>query len=565
MLLPENVSPSLRETREQFGMPALTWDYIIIGGGSAGCVLANRLSEDPEVKVLLLEAGSRDWNPFIHIPGGLGKLFGPGVNWRFHTVPQKNMNNREVWYPQGKTLGGSSSINAMIYIRCQRQDYDNWAALGNKGWSYDEVLPYFMKSEDNSRLEDRYHGKGGPLSVSDQIDPHPISKAFVSANKEYGLPENNDFNGASMYGTGFYQVTCRNGLRRSTAVSFLNPVRNRPNLSIETGCRVTRIKIENGRAVGVELAKGQGTEFIRADREVILSAGAINSPRLLMLSGIGNSDELKKVGIEPVHELPGVGKNLQDHVNTNIHVQTKQKISYDGHDKFPRAWLHGIRWLLRRSGPAASVIVEGSSFHQSNGADRPDLQIHVAPATVVRGGQTIIPGFGFTINSTFLRPKSKGTVTLRSANPADEPLIDPNYLGEPHDRQMAVTSVRIIREILDQPSLAHLIDFERLPGGDAQTDEEILEYAREYACCDYHPVGTCKMGADHMAVVDSELRVHGIEALRVIDSSVMPVLPSGNTNAPTIMIAERGADLVRGLIPKVEKIVLKPTAKTNTK
>ncbi len=529
-------------------MRAQSWDYIIVGAGSAGCVLANRLSEDPKVKVLLLEAGSRDWNPFIHIPGGLGKLFGPGVNWRFHTVPQEYMNNREVWYPQGKTLGGSSSINAMIYIRGQKEDYDNWADLGNNGWSYNDVLPYFIKAEDNDRFDDAYHGKAGPLWVSDQIDPHPISRAFVKANLENGLPANDDFNGETMHGTGFYQVTCRKGRRRSASVSYLNPIRNRANLTIQTGSQVTKIRLENRRATGVEIAKGDAVEFLRADREVIISAGAINSPRLLMLSGIGDATELKKVGITAIHDLTGVGKNLQDHVNTNVHVQTKKRISYDGHDKFPRAWLHGVNWLLRRKGPAASVIVEGASFHMSEAETRPDLQIHVAPATVVRGGLTQIKGYGFTVNSTFLRPRSKGTVSLRSDNPFDEPLVDPNYLNDPHDQAMAVASVRKIREILAQPAIAPLIDFERLPGGDAQTDEQILAYARDFACCDYHPVGTCKMGTDDEAVVDPKLRVHGIEALRVIDSSVMPVLISGNTNAPTIMIGEKGADLLRGLV-----------------
>jgi choline dehydrogenase len=330
-------------------------------------------------------------------------------------------------------------------------------------------------------------------------------------------------------------------------VSYLHPVKRRPNLTVKTHARVTRILVETGKATGVELAEGRNRRMLRAEREVIVSSGAINSPRLLLLSGIGPADELKALGIQPIADLKGVGRNLQDHLCTNVHLTLKEPISYDGQDRYPKALLHGIRWLLYRNGPAASVIVEGGGFFQTEKAERPDLQIHLAPATVVRGGQTVLSNArGFTINSTFLRPRSVGSIRLKSSDPADDPLVDPRYLSDPHDREMALKSVRIIRKLLAQSEIAKFIEVERLPGPSAQTDDELMAYIRQYACCDYHPVGTCKMGVDDMAVVDPQLRVRGIEALRVIDSSIMPVLLSGNTNGPAMMIGEKGADLVKG-------------------
>lgn len=532
-------------TEDQENGTNMQYDYVIVGAGTAGCVLANRLTEDPSVQVLMLEAGSRDLNPMIHVPGGIPFLFGKGVNWRFHTVPQRQLDNRQIWYPQGKTLGGSSAINAMIYIRGQREDYDGWAAQGNTGWSYDDLLPYFRKSEDNNRLIDEYHGQGGPQAVSDQTNPHILSKSFVRAAMSWGLPYNSDFNGESMYGAGLYQVTYRGGMRRSQASSFLHPIHRRKNLTVKTHARGMRLVTQGGRAVGVEILRRGRRVTIRARHEVVLAAGAINTPRLLMLSGIGDATDLSKVGVRATHALPGVGKNLMDHLNTNVHSRLRDPISYDGLQHFPEIIKPGVQWAVLRTGPAASVIVEGGGFFRSEGETRPDMQIHIAPAMVVRGGQTQLDGHGFTINSTFLRPQSIGSVKLASADPSVEPLIDPNYLDAAKDREMALTQIRTIREVLAQPEMKQFIAEERLPGGGAQTDDELMAYVRQYASCDYHPVGTCKMGSDDMAVVDDRLRVHGIDGLRVVDSSIMPRLVSGNTMAPTMMIAEKGADLIK--------------------
>lgn len=521
------------------------YDYVIVGGGTAGCVLANRLSENPDTSVLLLEAGSRDINPYIHIPGGVGKLFGPGVNWRFQTVPQPEMDDREIWYPQGKTLGGSSAINAMIYIRAQAEDYDAWAKMGNEGWDYQDVLPYFKKSEDNSRIIDEFHGQGGPQQVSDQVNPHILSTSFINAMQSFGLPYNPDFNGTTMYGTGLYQAVWRAGLRKSQAVAFLAPVIHRKNLAVKTHTQVISILVEGERAVGVMARRFGQTQKIYANAEVILSAGAINTPKVMLLSGIGSPDHLSKIGIKPVHELAGVGRNLQDHLNVNVHSKLKEPISYDGLDRFPRMIKPGLEWIFFRRGPAASMIVEGGGFLKSPHSYRPDMQVHIAPALVVRGGQTQLDEHGFTVNSTYLQPESVGSVSLKSSNPSDSPLIDPQYLSARKDREMAVYLVRTIRQILAQPEMAKFIDREILPGSDNQTDEQILAYARQYGSCDYHPVGTCRMGKDEDAVVDPLLRVIGIQALRIIDSSIMPRLVSGNTMAPTMMIAEKGADLVK--------------------
>lgn len=523
------------------------WDYIIVGAGSAGCVLANRLSEDPGARVLLLEAGGRDWNPLIHVPAGVRFLYAAGPNWGFRTVPQKHLDNRRIWYPQGKTLGGSSSINAMIYIRCQKEDYDHWAALGNDGWSYDDVLPYFRKSEDNDGISDRYHGRGGPLCVSNQAQPHQLTLSFLRAMQQLGLPSNPDFNGDSMYGAGLYQTTCRNGLRQSAAVAYLHPARRRPNLVVRTRTRVLRVLIEKGRATGVQLASGRAVETVHASGEVIVSAGPVNSPRLLLLSGIGPADGLKAIGIEPVMAIQGVGRHLQDHLSTSVHVKLKRRVDYDAQSPRSGAMKDIIRWMRHRDGPVSAMLVEGGGFFQTEGATRPDLQIHMLPTTVIHAGLRQLWEHGFMVNSTYLRPKSEGSVRLGSADPAAEPLVDPNYLDDGYDRAMALKSVRMIREVLAQSEMTKYAAVERLPGLDIHSDDDIMGYIRRYSTCDFHPVGTCRMGIDDGAVVDPDLRVRGIEGMRVIDSSIMPTLISGNTNGPTMMIGEKGADLVKGI------------------
>jgi len=536
------------------------YDYVIVGAGSAGCVLANRLSADPAVRVLLLEAGGRDTDPFIHMPAGFGRLQKPSVNWCFRTAPQKHLDNREIWYPQGKTLGGSSSINAMIYIRGQAEDFDGWAALGNAGWSWREVLPYFIRSEHNERLADARHGTGGPLGVSDQISPNMLSKAFVRAAQQAGHRYNPDFNGAFQDGTGAYQVTCRDGRRCSTARAFLRPAMDRRNLTVEIRARALRVIVEGGRATGVEYSvDGGAPKVARAASEVIVSSGAIGSPRLMLLSGIGPADELTALGIPVVRDLPGVGRNMQDHLDCYVVSDLKRPVSYDKADAFPRVIPNLLQYLLFRTGPVTSVVAECGCFAATAGSGRPDIQMHILPAYVVNSGRTRLKGFGITVNTCVLRPESRGSVTLASSDPAVMPVIDPNFHAAEADRRLAVAGVRLAREILARPELSQHVDRERLPGPAAQSEAEILAYIRQYASVDYHPVGTCRMGADDMAVVDAALRVHGIEALRIVDSSVMPTLTSGNTNAPSIMIGEKGAAMIRGEAPLVAEHFAGPT------
>ncbi len=522
------------------------YDYIIIGSGSAGSVLANRLSEDPGVSVLLLEAGSPDKNPWIHVPAGFAKLQNPSVNWCYFTAPQKNLNNRRLWCPLGKTLGGSSSINGMIYIRGQKQDYDAWAQDGNTGWSYANVLPYFKRAENNESLSDIYHGHGGPLQVSNQKTPNITAWAYVKAAQQAGHKFNPDFNGDNQLGTNLYQVTQKDGRRASTAVCYLNPAKKRSNLKIITNALTHNILIENGKAVGVEYIKGSKSFKVNCEKEIIVSAGALNTPKLLLLSGIGPADELKKLDIDIKHDLPGVGKNYQDHLNSYVVSDLKDPISYDGQNEFPKNIKHGLQWFFFKNGAATSPVAEGGCFISTDGSGRADIQTHVLPAYVVNAARTKVDGHGITINSCVMRPTSRGSVTINSKDPKAEPVIDPNYHDTEHDRKLSIESIKQIREILSQPAISKYIKRERFPSKDAKTDDEILSYIKQYASIDYHPVGTCKMGTDQMSVVDPELKVHGLDGLRVVDNSIMPYLNSGNTNAPAIMIGEKGSALIKG-------------------
>jgi choline dehydrogenase-like flavoprotein len=529
---------------------AEAFDYIIAGAGSAGCVLANRLSADPGLRVLLLEAGPPDRNPYIHLPAGFAKLTGSAANWGYSTVPQQHVGSREMWYPQGRVLGGSSSINAQVYTRGHAKDYDEWAAAdGCTGWSYKDVLPYFRRAEDNQCFSNEYHGTGGPLGVSDQTSPHLITKVFLRAAQEAGLPFNPDFNGERQEGCGLYQVTQRNARRCSTAVGYLKPVLHRANLTLLTGVHTTRVLIENGRAVGVEVAYASGRQrgLLRAEREVIVTAGAIGSPKLLLLSGIGPADELKPLGIPLAHDLPGVGRNLQDHMDVYAVNELTGDHSYDKHLKPHKQLWAGLEYVLFRTGPVASNLAEGGAFWFADGDARsPDIQFHFMVGSGLEHGLEKLKNCGVTLNSAFLRPRARGSVRLQTADPLASPLIDPNYWGDSYDRKISIEGFRIARRIMASPAFKPFVLAERLPGPQVQTDEEIAAYAGKFSKTDYHPVGTCKMGVDDTAVVDTSLRVRGLQGLRVCDSSVMPRLVSSNTNAATIMIAEKASDHVLG-------------------
>ena len=522
----------------------MAYDYIIIGAGSAGCVMANRLSKNPANRVLLLEAGGPDNSPFIHIPAGLANLANnKSVNWAYTTEPQPGLNQREMYWPRGKVLGGSSSINAMIYTRGQAQDYDDWAALGNSGWGFESVLPYFLKSQDQQRGQSELHASGGPLSVQDLRYTNPLSDVFLEAAKQLNYSMNDDFNARQQAGFGIYQVTQHNGRRCSSAVAFLKPALKRPNLTVITKALAERLLFDGNRVTGVEVSyRGRKQQYHGG--EVILSGGAVNSPQLLMLSGIGPADHLQTTGVPVRHDLPGVGQNLQDHLDICTVVSSTSHKTYDKTSQL----IAGLKYVFGRQGPATSNLAEGGGFVSSNLSDqtRPDIQFHFVPAMLDDHGRNILPGRGMTIHACPLRPHSRGEIRLKSIDPAQAPAMQPNYLEDSRDLELMLESARISKELFMQTAFDSVRDSFIFPEQFVNSRDEQVEFIRRKAETIYHPVGTCKMGNDAMAVVDSELKVHGIENLRVADASIMPNLVSGNTNAPTIMIGERCADMVLG-------------------
>lgn len=523
------------------------YDYIIVGAGAAGCVLANRLSANPSHRVLLLEAGPRDRNLFIHMPAGLSRLVNNrAVNWNYSTEPEPHLNGRRLWWPRGRVLGGSSSINAMCYIRGHQVDYDQWAEHGASGWDWNTVLPWFRHAEANTRGANAFHGDQGPLAISDLRHKNTLSSAFIQAGVQAGHADNPDFNGESMLGVGWYQVTQKRGARCSAATAYLDPIRKRPNLTIQTGAQVNRVLIENGRATGVVCTVRGKAMAYTAEREVLLSGGALNSPQLLMLSGIGPADELRRFGIKVVVDAPGVGENLQDHLDICTLNRCRTRDSYDRINQLTAGW----NWLMHRRGPATSNIAEAGGFVRSSVAPdaRPDLQLHFVPVQLDDHGRNRLDGDGYTVHACVLRPKSRGRLRLASASAGDKVLIEANYLSDPDgsDLRSMIESVRISRDILAQAAFDPYRSDERFPGAQAKSDADITAFIRAKAETIYHPIGTCRMGSDDAAVVDPQLRVRGVSGLRVVDASVMPSLMSGNTNAPTNMIAERTADLILG-------------------
>lgn len=523
------------------------FDYIVVGAGSAGCVLANRLTADGNHSVLLLEAGPEDTHLWIHVPLGYGKLFKEkAVNWMYQTEPEPGLDGRTIFQPRGKVLGGSSSINGLLYLRGQHQDYDRWRQRGNAGWGYDDVLPYFKKAEDQQRGGNEFHGVGGPLPVSDWRQGDPLSEAFVVAAAEAGIPTNPDFNGATQEGAGFFQTTTRRGRRASTAYSYLRPAERRSNLHIETEALAQRILFDGRRAVGVEYRQGVEVKTARARKEILVSSGAYNSPQLLQLSGVGPADLLRKYGIDVVLDMQGVGNDLQDHLQVRVVMRCAQKITLNDIVNHPvRRVLAGARYAAFRTGPLTIAAGTSGAFFKTNPRlATPDIQVHFLPFSTDKMGEKLHPFSGFTASVCQVRPESRGTLRIKSADPAVPPEIRINYLATETDRTANVEGLKILRRILHAPALKPFVIEEVDPGSKVASDEELLNYCRQRGSTIYHPTSTCRMGNDPLAVVDQRLRVRGIEGLRVVDGSIMPDLVSGNTNAPIIMIAEKASDMI---------------------
>jgi choline dehydrogenase len=523
------------------------FDFIVIGAGSAGCVLANRLTESGRYSVLLLEAGGRDRNPWIHIPLGYGKLFtNPKVNWLYQSEPEPELNGRQIIQPRGKVLGGSSSINGLLYVRGQREDFDHWRQLGNAGWSFEDVLPYFKKSEDQERGADDLHGAGGPLCVSDVSEPHPLCEAFIEASEQAGFPRNDDFNGPDQEGAGYFQLTARNGRRSSTATGYLKLARKRANLTIVSDALTTRILMSGRRATGVEYRVGGETRVAQAKGEVILSAGAFGSPQIMQLSGLGPAAVLRSHGIEVVADMPGVGADLQDHFQVRIQYRCTEPITMnDVINDWRQRVSAGLRYALFRKGMLTiGAGYAGGFFRTDPALATPDVQVHFIIFSAEKIGANLHPFPGFIASICQLRPESRGHVRIKSADPAAAPAIQPLYMSARSDRDTMVRGMQLLRRIMGQPAMLRYIAEERLPGPLCQSEAEMLAYARETGTTIFHPTSTCRMGPDANAVVDERLRVRGIEGLRVVDGSVMPTVVSGNTNAAIVMIGEKGAEMI---------------------
>jgi len=525
----------------------MEFDYVVVGAGSAGCVLANRLSADGRNSVLLLEAGPKDTNLWIHVPLGYGRLFKEKtVNWMYQTEPEPGLNGRSVFQPRGKVLGGSSSINGLLYIRGQHEDYDRWRQHGNNGWGFDDVLPYFKKAEDQQRGADGFHGTGGPLPVSDLGHPDPLSAAFITAAAETGLPVNPDFNGPSQEGAGFFQTTTRRGRRASAAVAYLRTAKGRNNLRVETSALAQRIVFDGRRAVAVEYRQAGALKTARARKEILVSGGAFNSPQLLQLSGVGPADLLRRHGIDVVLDAPGVGHDLQDHMQVRVIMRCSQRITLNDVVNNPvRRILTGLQYAAFRTGPLTIAAGTSGAFFRTNPRlATPDIQIHFLPFSTDKMGEKLHSFSGFTASVCQLRPESRGSLRIRSADPAAPPEIRINYLSTEVDRTANVEGLKILRKILQAPALSPYVVEEVDPGAKVVSDEALLAHCRARGSTIYHPTSTCRMGNDPLAVVDRRLRLRGVEGLRVVDASVMPDLVSGNTNAVVIMIAEKASDMI---------------------